>query len=87
MMMMMMTMIIIVHLIQDRLFEKCCGFFKVLDYLEVGRLGKQLDISNQGRRIAQTGDERPLSFISITSESDTQPWSNPNSIARKPTCY
>ena len=47
------------------LFEKCCGFFKVphIGFVEVGRPGPQLNIPTQGQEVAQTGDERPFSFM------------------------
>ena len=45
-------------------FEKCYGFFEVpwIGLLKVGRLGQQLNVPTQGRRVAQTVDERPFSF-------------------------
>ena len=50
--------------VSTREIEKCCEFFKVsrIGLVDAGRLGQQLNVSTQGQRAAQTGDERPFSL-------------------------
>ena len=57
--------------------RKCCGTFKVprIGLVEVGRLGQRLNVPTQGRRVAQTGDERPSSLTA--PGSDPQPGIEP----------
>ena len=43
--------------------------------VKVGRLGQRLNIPTQGRRVAQTGDERPFSLTA--PGSDRQPGIEP----------
>ena len=56
------------------LFKKCCGFFKVprIGLVEVGRLGQRLNVPTQGRRVAQTGDERPFSLTAPGSHTQLE---------------
>ena len=46
------------------LFEKRMSSFKVpcIGLVKVERLGQWLNVPTQGRRVAQTGDERPFSL-------------------------
>ena len=64
------------------LFENCCGFFKVphIGLVEVGRLGP-----NQGRKVVQTGDERP--FSSMVPGSHPSRESNPGQVGGRPMSY
>ena len=49
--------------------------FPHIGLVEVGRLGQWLNVPTQGRRVAQTGDERPFSLTA--PGTDPQPGTKP----------